>query len=203
VSQPGLRELKREATAKALAVAAFELARARGLDGFVIDDVAERAGYSRRTFANYYSCKEAAVAAVTYHGVEAAQAALADIPPDVPLLDAIQTVLRRQLTADALARMREVMALAEQHPSLAPHLYDVQHRMRLSAEELLRSVAADRYPREYVALLFGAVYGMVSTALEGAVDVRLSAEDTEPGSASSMDFQAFLDLAFKHLRTGF
>jgi AcrR family transcriptional regulator len=202
VSQPGLRELKREATAKALAEAAFDLAKERGLDGFVIDDVAERAGYSRRTFANHYSCKEAAVAAVTYHGVEAAHTALAETAGDLPLLDAIQAVLRRQLTAEALVRMREVMALAERYPSLAPHVYDVQHRMRRTAEQILRSVAADRYSPAYVAMLFGAVYGMVSAALEGAVDVRLPGEDAPPDS-TSMDFQEFLDLLLDHLRTGF
>ena len=52
------------------------LAKERGLDGFVIDEVAELAGYSRRTFANHYPCKEAAVASVAYAGIEAAADAL-------------------------------------------------------------------------------------------------------------------------------
>lgn len=201
MTSPGLRELKREATAQALAEAAFDLARTRGLDGFVIDDVTEQAGYSRRTFANHYSCKEAAVAAVTYRGIEAATVALEDVPDDVPLLDALQVVLQLQLTTDALARMREVMNLARDHPSLEPHLYNVQHRMRIEAEQRLRSVAAGRYSPTYVSLLFGALYGMVSAALEGAVDVRLPG-DTSTGPAS-MEFDEFLDLAFGHLRTGF
>ncbi len=201
MTRPGLREIKREATAQALAEAAFELAKTRGLDGFVIDDVAERAGYSRRTFANHYACKEAAVASVAYSGIDAAVNALEDVSGDVPLLDAIHGVLRLQLTSETLSRMREVIRLSREFPSLEPYVHHVQHRMRLEAEQRLRSVAADRYPPTYVSLLFGALYGMVSAALEGLVEVRLPGDpSTGPGS---MEFDQFLDVAFRHLRTGF
>ena len=85
-----MRDLKREATAQALAEAAFELTRERGLFGFVTADVVERAGYSRRTFANHFSCKEEAVAAVAFGGVDDASAILADLPDDLPLLGSTQ-----------------------------------------------------------------------------------------------------------------
>lgn len=193
--------MKREATAQALAEAAFDLARSRGLDGFVIDDIAERAGYSRRTFANHYACKEAAVAAVARPGIGAAADALDDVSGDIGLLDAIHAVLQMQLTTQTLARMREVILLAREFPSLGPYVHDVQHRMRLEAEQRLHSVAADRYPPTYVSLLFGALYGMVTSALEGLVDVRLPGDKApRPGS---MEFDTFIDLAFTHLRTGF
>lgn len=201
MTRPGLRELKREATAQALAEAAFDLARTRGLDGFVIDDVTDRAGYSRRTFANHFSCKEAAVAAVTYPGIRAAADALEDVLADVPLLDAIRAVLRLQLTTDALARIREVMTLARAHPSLEPHVHHVQHRMRAEAEQRLLSVAAGRYSPAYVSLLFGAVFGTVSAALEGSVPVHLPGDTAD--DPASMAFEEFLDLAFHHLRAGF
>lgn len=201
MTRTGLRELKREATAQALAEAAFVLTRTRGLDGFVIDDVAELAGYSRRTFANHFSCKEAAVAAVTYPGITAAGDALEDVSEDVPLLDAIQAVLQLQLTTESLSRMREVIRLADRFPSLQPHVLAVQYQMRLEAEQRVRSVAGDRYGQTYVPLLFSALYGMVSAALEGSVDVRLPGDvDVSP---DSIDFDQFLDVAFNHLRTGF
>ncbi|WP_162529948.1 TetR/AcrR family transcriptional regulator [Nocardioides caldifontis] len=201
MSRAGLRERKREATAHALAEAAFELARARGLDGFVIDDVAEQAGYSRRTFANHYPCKEAAVASVAYASIEAAADALEDVPDAVPLLEAIQVVLRLQLTAAGLSRMREVMNMARDHPSLEPHVYYVQHRMRLEAEQRMLAVADGRYPTPYVTLLCGSVYGMVSAALEGLVDVHLPGDPSpRPGA---MEFDDFLNELFKHLRAGF
>ena len=201
MNRAGLRERKREATAHALAEAAFDLAMSRGLDGFVIDDVAERAGYSRRTFANHYSCKEAAVASVAYASMEAATGALEDVSDVVPLLEATQTVLRLQLTTAALSRMREVMSLARSYPSLEPHVHHVQHRMRVEAEQRMLALAAGRYPTLYVSLLCGAVYGMVSAALEGLVDVRLPGD--LPRRPSAMEFDDYLNDVFKHLRTGF
>lgn len=201
MNRAGLRERKREATAHALAEAAFDLAMTRGLDRFVIDDVAERAGYSRRTFANHYSCKEAAVASVAYASMEAATGALEDVSDVVPLLEATQTVLRLQLTTAALSRMREVMSLARSYPSLEPHVHHVQHRMRVEAEQRMLALAAGRYPTLYVSLLCGAVYGMVSAALEGLVDVRLPGDS--PRRPSAMEFDDYLNDVFKHLRTGF
>lgn len=201
MGRPVQREMQRKATAHALAEAAFELATTRGLNGFVIDDVAERAGYSRRTFANHYSCKEAAVASVAYSSIEAAGDALDAVSGDVPMLEAIHAVLLLQLTTENLSRMRDVIRLSRAFPSLEPHVYTVQHRMRLEAEQRLRRVAGDRYPPTYVSLLFGAVYGMVSAALEEVVDVRLPGDTST--NAGSIDFDQFLDIAFKHLRDGF
>jgi AcrR family transcriptional regulator len=195
-----LRERKREATAQALAQAAFELTRERGLSGFVTADVAERAGYSRRTFANHFSCKEEAVASVAFSGVEDASAILTALPADLPLLEALVALMRAQLATDTLVRMRELMAMARQYPSLEPYVLGVQQRMPHTAQELLGSVAGDRYPAVYVPLLFGAVYGAVMAALEGTLEVRLDGEsDVSP---ASMDYDSFLDITFDYLRRG-
>jgi AcrR family transcriptional regulator len=196
----GLRDLKREATGQALARAAFELTRERGLFGFVTADVVERAGYSRRTFANHFSCKEEAVASVAFGGVDDASAILAGLPADLPLLDALLAVMRDQFTADTLVRMRELMAMAREYPTLEPYVLGVQQRMRHVAQELLASVAGDRYPAIYVPLLFGAVYGAVMAALEGTLDVHLDGESDY--TSASMDYSSFLDLTFDYLRHG-
>ena len=196
----GLRDLKREATGQALAQAAFELTRERGLFGFVTADVVERAGYSRRTLGNHFSCKEEAVASVAFGGVDDASAILAGLPADLPLLDALLAVMRDQFTADTLVRMRELMAMAREYPTLEPYVLGVQQRMRHTAQELLASVAGDRYPAIYVPLLFGAVYGAVMAALEGTLDVHLDGESAY--TPASMDYSAFLDLTFDYLRHG-
>ena len=108
--------------------------------------------------------------------------------------------MRDQLTADTLIRMRELMAMARQYPTLEPYVLGVQQRMRHTAQELLGSVAGDRYPAVYVPLLFGAVYGAVMAALEGTLDVHLDGEsDATP---ASMDYAAFLDITFDYLRHG-
>src|SRR6266481_5108814 len=63
---PGLRERKKQATRKALREAALRLALERGWDDVRVDDIAEAAGVSPRTYNNYFSSREQAiVAAVT------------------------------------------------------------------------------------------------------------------------------------------
>ena len=196
----GLRDLKREATGQTLAVAAFQLTRERGLFGFVTADVVDRAGYSRRTFANHFSCKEEAVASVAFGRVDDVSEILTSLPADLPLLDALLAVMREQFTEDTLLTMRELMTMARQYPTLEPYVLGVQQRMRHTAQELLGSVAGDRYPSIYVPLLFGAVYGAVMAALEGTLDVHLDgARDANP---ASMDYSSFLDITFEYLRHG-
>ena len=69
MSENTLRDKKKQATRQALAEAAFNLALESGVDGFVVEDIVTKAGYSRRTFANYFTCKEEAIAAPVNPGV--------------------------------------------------------------------------------------------------------------------------------------
>lgn len=56
-----LRERKRRETWLALHGAAADLVRERGLNHATVDEIAERAGVSPRTFFNYFATKEEAV----------------------------------------------------------------------------------------------------------------------------------------------
>jgi AcrR family transcriptional regulator len=62
-STPGLRERKRRQTRLALNQAAIRLAIQHGWDNVTVDDIAEAANVSPRTFRNYFSNKAEAVAA--------------------------------------------------------------------------------------------------------------------------------------------
>jgi AcrR family transcriptional regulator len=56
-----LRTRKKAATRQSLHEAALRLAMANGLDGVTVEDIADEAGVSRRTFSNYFVNKEDAI----------------------------------------------------------------------------------------------------------------------------------------------
>ncbi|WP_372736563.1 TetR/AcrR family transcriptional regulator [Nocardioides sp.] len=194
-----LRETKRRATARALSQAAFDLAQERGVDGFTIDEVADRAGYSRRTFANYYSGKEEAIAAVA---VERVRQGLVTVPDeDLPMVEWLQAAARQQLSEGLLRVLRELRILAADHPALQPHLLEVQRRIRETAREAVLARADGRVSKIYAHLLVGAAYGALTCVLDGHVPVRLPGDDSEHEDELTVD--GFVDLTFTHLREGF
>ncbi len=143
----------------------------RGVDGFTIDDVAARAGYSRRTFANHYTGKEEAIVAVASERV---RRALDTVPEeDLPMVDWLQAVARQQLSGGLLLVLRDLRVLAERHPSLRPHLLEVQRCIRETARDAVLARVDGPGSRIYAHLLVGATYGALTCVLDGHVPVRL------------------------------
>lgn len=86
----GLRERKKQATWEALRAAALRLALERGPDNVRVNDIAEAAGVSPRTYNNYFSSREQAiVAAVTAERASQVAAAVTARPAGVGLADAV------------------------------------------------------------------------------------------------------------------
>ena len=200
MSEPSLRDVKRVATARALAQAAFDLAVERGVDGFTIDDVAARAGYSRRTFANHYSCKEEAIAAVILESVREGIDHQPDVDDDAPLLDWLFATARHQLSGPMLETIRQIKVLAEGHPGLDPWFLEVQRTVRHVALDVVSARAGDQHPALYVHVLVGAVYGALAAVLDGPFTLRLPGEPAAPDAVS---IDTFLETTFAHLRVGF
>ena len=85
----GLRERKKVATRHALGVAAMRLAMQRGLENVLVEDIAEAAGVSARTFNNYFASKYEAICALGFDRAMRIGAALRERPATEPLWDAI------------------------------------------------------------------------------------------------------------------
>ncbi|WP_086827078.1 TetR/AcrR family transcriptional regulator [Allokutzneria sp. NRRL B-24872] len=86
----GLRERKKLATREALSAAALRLAMERGPENVRVDDIAEAAGVSPRTYNNYFSSREQAiVAALAAERALRVGAALRARPADEPLAEAV------------------------------------------------------------------------------------------------------------------
>ncbi|MEV6323663.1 helix-turn-helix domain-containing protein [Nocardia sp. NPDC051787] len=98
----GLREQKKQATREALREAALRLALERGPDNVRVDDIAEAAGVSPRTYNNYFSSREQAiVAAVTAERETRVAAAVAARPATVRLADAVIDAIVDQYTTQS------------------------------------------------------------------------------------------------------
>jgi len=120
----GLRERKKQATRKALRDAALRLALECGPDNVRVDDIAEAAGVSPRTYNNYFSSREQAiVAAVTAEREARVAAAVAARPATVRLADAV------------------VEATVEQYTD--PGSYDPSALLLLTASPALRAAFLD------------------------------------------------------------
>jgi AcrR family transcriptional regulator len=81
----GLRKRKKDATRRALAEAALDLASTQGYDSVTIAAITERVGVSRRTFSNYFSGKAECISAVSEGWLDDIIEAIRHAPDDQSL----------------------------------------------------------------------------------------------------------------------
>lgn len=138
----GLRERKKEATRTALSAAALRLALERGPGNLRVDDIANAAGVSPRTYNNYFSSREQAIiAAVTAQRASRIAAAVADRPAEVGLADAVIGAIAGQY-ADPGEEEQAVMLMITSTPALRACYVDTV----ATIEEPLADAIAERRP---------------------------------------------------------
>jgi AcrR family transcriptional regulator len=120
----GVRERKKLATREALSAAALRLALEHGPQNVRVDDIAEAAGVSPRTYNNYFSSREQAimVALAAERGLRVA-AALRKRPIDEPLEHAVVGALIEQYSDDGEPD-RDALALITSAPALQAEFLD-------------------------------------------------------------------------------
>ncbi|HWG65045.1 MAG TPA: TetR family transcriptional regulator [Streptosporangiaceae bacterium] len=96
---PGRRARKKRATRLALRAAAIDLAAERGFSNVTVEDIAEAADVSVRTFFNYFPSKEAAVGGFDPDFGPQLRAGLLALPRTMQPLDALRTVFLARLQA--------------------------------------------------------------------------------------------------------
>lgn len=149
----GLREQKKRESRAALHRAALELVADQGLDAVRVEDIAQRAGVSTRTFFNYFSGKEQALVNQTpEHGQEIV-ARLRALPETMSTPDALIAALVDH--GVEMARDRTTWRLMRQvtcrHPELIPaamgaNQQTTQALVAAVAERLGVAAADDPYP---------------------------------------------------------
>jgi AcrR family transcriptional regulator len=139
-SRPSLRERKKQATREALRAAALRLALERGPENVRVDDIAEAAGVSPRTYNNYFSSREQAIiAAVTAERASRIRAAVTARPADVSLADAVIDAVVGQYT-DPDDHAREALLMITASPALRACYVDTV----TTIEETLAEAIAER-----------------------------------------------------------
>jgi AcrR family transcriptional regulator len=108
------------ATFRAIAGAARELTLARGLDGVTIEEIADAAGVSPRTFFNYFSCKEEAIVGVEPAVLAAIAEEVEARPADEPPLTALFAVFVPEDESALARRWMLRTELMRRHPQLLP-----------------------------------------------------------------------------------
>ncbi|WDZ88785.1 TetR/AcrR family transcriptional regulator [Nocardiopsis sp. HUAS JQ3] len=112
---PGLRERKKQATREALREAALRLAVERGPDRVRVEDIAEAAGVSPRTYNNYFASREQAiVSAVTADREARIAAEVAARPAEVRLADAVTEAVVEQYTNTGEREHRALLLITAQ-----------------------------------------------------------------------------------------
>ncbi len=183
------RDRKRQQTSRALARAAFDLTCEHGLDGFTLDDVVVEVGVSRRTFANYFSCKEEAVMGLALVQLREGIDSMPEMPDDTDLLDWVRSLALHQLSNGMLDLLFQLRDLAEANPALRPYLENVHAQIRGTAQQVVAERAGNSASKLTVHIIVGAAYGALSSVIDGAV--------SPPRSPSE-----FIEAVFTKLKSG-
>ncbi|MEU9318108.1 helix-turn-helix domain-containing protein [Streptomyces sp. NPDC048295] len=171
----GLRERKKQATREALRTAALRLAVERGPDQVRVEDIAEAAGVSPRTYNNYFASREQAiVSAVTADREARIAAAVAARPAGVRLADAVTEAVVEQYTSTG-EREHEALLLITTRTALRDAFLD----STAGIEPPLTAVIAERMGdagAHTARVLAASVAAAVRIALEGWLRPAGSAE---------------------------
>lgn len=165
MSQPGLRERKKQATRDALRLAALRLAAQRGWDQVRVEDIAAEAGVSARTFSNYFATKEDALLATGHQRAERILEALAARPAGEPLWAALTEAIVDGFTGDE-SDLRQVVRLQS-----APLLTDEHLKTYAVIESAVAAGVASRIGADaghdlYPRLVAGAVLSAIRVTME-------------------------------------
>jgi AcrR family transcriptional regulator len=196
-----LRERKKLATRRSLRRHALDLVAKRGFAHVTVEDIAEAADVSPRTFFNYFPSKEAVLFGADPDRAASLRVRLVQTAPGAPALDALRIVIAEDAQAaaddlrelggnpmDWLRRMKE--ARADPHLRAA-HSAQMALVERAATEGLAERLGADPDHDPYPALL----------AAVGASVFR-SGISYWAGSGGAVPLTHLIDLAFGALADG-
>ena len=171
---PGLRERKKAATRRAIRLHALELFAAKGFSKVTVEDIADAADVSPRTFFNYFPSKEATIFGKEPEAAEALRRRLAAEPSSLGPLEALSSVLVDWVrsmaddTEELGCQLSEVMGLMKEaaaDPAFrAARAAEMAAMERALAEGLAERLGTDKDRDPYPALLASSAVGALKVA---------------------------------------
>ena len=197
-----LRERKKLATRRLLRRAALDLVAERGLSNVTVEDIAEAAEVSPRTFFNYFPSKEAVLFGGDPDRAAELRDGIVNEAPGESALDALRAVLTRDSEsmadelrslggdpADWLRRMK--VARTDPHVRAA-HAAQMAMTERAIAEGLAARLGTDQETDPYPGVLAAASVSVVRACLSFWA-----------GAGGAISLGQLIDQAFKALADGF
>ena len=179
----GLRERKKLATRAALHEAALRLVAERGLASVSVEDIADRADVSPRTFFNYFPHKEYAILGRNpehlEHALELIATAPADQSPLTTMATIVHDVLRELLDEGELSRRGELIMSS---PNLLYHLM-------LSSMDDERQLSAALTERIGDPLRARLIVSTAGAACRVVVELQKDTADSTPAELVDAAFQ--------------
>ncbi|ADX72462.1 transcriptional regulator [Pseudarthrobacter phenanthrenivorans Sphe3] len=184
---PSRRELNKAATRQAITDAALDLLRSKGPGNFTVEDIADAAGISRRTFFNYFSSTDAALASIVHAFLDNAIQQLRLRPAEEPVLDSAQAALMSLADPEAVSPLAELFTLTQNSPLMANTELQAWDHCR----EQVFAVARERVagtPGGKDELYVHALAGSVMSCGKAAMEVWFSRRgaDLSPGSLAEL-----------------
>ncbi|MBT2530741.1 TetR family transcriptional regulator [Arthrobacter sp. ISL-48] len=200
---PSRREKNKAATRQAITDAALALLRSKGAGNFTVEDIADSAGISRRTFFNYFGSTDAALASMTYGFLDSALQQFRRRPSREPILESARAALLELADPMTVAPLAELFTLIQQNPQLS--------RSELEAwdhcTEQIITAARERFAAAPGAVIdelyLRALAGSVISCGKAAMDVWFARGGADMSPASLSVLRQLLIDAIGHLGSGF
>jgi AcrR family transcriptional regulator len=185
VGPAGRRDRKKQATRRALRNAALELVAVRGFAHVTVEDIAEAADVSTRTFFNYFPSKESAVIGADPERIDELRESLLARPLGESPLEALRAVIVEYASAideefDDLGEGREAwfrrFCIVREDPDLlgayVGHTTEVERSLvEAVAKRLGKDPAYDPYPALVTVTVFAAArVAALYWSAQGGVD---------------------------------
>ncbi|MHA7283495.1 TetR family transcriptional regulator [Arthrobacter sp. TMS2-4] len=161
----GRREQNKIDTRRAIADAAFDLALSVGPGSFTVDQIAERAGVSRRTFFNYFPSAEDALTVRTDGFLDLALEVFGRMPQDEPLFDSIIRAFTETTRMEGLSLHGALFRMAGTNPDLLRAQLHAWERAEARIVEGLRLRLGPDASELYLTALVGSVLSCTKAAM--------------------------------------